>query len=127
MPQGGGEGHRKGLLEQQGHIVPPVFNHLALLVAAGMLGNLLPLPGGLGGVEGGMIGAFAAFGVNLELAVLAVLSYRAISFWLPTLPGAVAYFQLRRTVARWRTEDLYLPAAGTPMQTPEATARASTV
>jgi hypothetical protein len=36
--------------------------------------------------------------------VLAVLSYRAISFWLPTLPGAVAYFQLRRTVARWRSE-----------------------
>jgi hypothetical protein len=49
-----------------------------------------------------MIGAFAAFGVPLDLAVLAVLSYRAISFWLPTIPGAVAYFQLRRTVARWR-------------------------
>jgi hypothetical protein len=36
--------------------------------------------------------------------VLAVLSYRGISFWLPTLPGAVAYVQLRRTVARWRGE-----------------------
>ena len=69
-----------------------------------MLGNLLPLPGGLGGVEGGMIGAFVAFGVDFNLAVLAVLSYRAISFWLPTIPGAVAYFQLRRTVARWREE-----------------------
>ena len=52
-----------------------------------------------------MIGAFAAFGVNLELAVLAVLSYRAISFWLPTVPGAIAYFQLRRTVAHWREDD----------------------
>ena len=51
-----------------------------------------------------MIGAFAAFGVDFNLAVLAVLSYRAISFWLPTLPGAIAYFQLRRTVARWREE-----------------------
>jgi uncharacterized protein (TIRG00374 family) len=70
----------------------------------GTLGNLLPLPGGLGGVEGGMIGAFAAFGVNLDLAVLAVLCYRAISFWLPTIPGAIAYFQLRRTVSRWRDE-----------------------
>jgi uncharacterized protein (TIRG00374 family) len=76
----------------------------------GMLGNLLPLPGGLGGVEGGMIGAFAAFGVNFNLSVLAVLSYRAISFWLPTLPGAVAYFQLRRTVARWREEKRSLPS-----------------
>jgi hypothetical protein len=49
-----------------------------------------------------MIGAFAAFGVNLDLAVLAVLSYRAISFWLPTPFGAAAYLQLRRAVARWR-------------------------
>jgi hypothetical protein len=51
-----------------------------------------------------MIGAFVAFGVQLDLAVVAVLSYRAISFWLPTLPGVVAYFQLRRTVSRWRHE-----------------------
>ena len=35
-----------------------------------------------------MIGAFAAFGVDFNLAVLAVLSYRAISFWLPTLPAS---------------------------------------
>jgi uncharacterized membrane protein YbhN (UPF0104 family) len=83
---------------------PPPFTVIWMSYFIGMLGNLLPLPGGLGGVEGGMIGAFAAFGVNLDLAVLAVLSYRAISFWLPTVPGAVAYFQLRRTVARWREE-----------------------
>ena len=83
---------------------PPPFTVIWMSYFIGMLGNLLPLPGGLGGVEGGMIGALAAFGVNLDLAVLAVLSYRAISFWLPTIPGAVAYFQLRRTVARWREE-----------------------
>jgi uncharacterized protein (TIRG00374 family) len=67
----------------------------------GMLGNTLPLPGGIGGVDGGMIGAFTAFGVNIELSVVAVLAYRAFAFWLPTVPGAVAYFQLRRTVQRW--------------------------
>jgi putative heme transporter len=83
---------------------PPPFTVIWMAYFVGTLGNLLPLPGGLGGVEGGMIGAFAAFGVDFNLAVLAVLSYRGISFWLPTLPGAVAYFQLRRTVARWRGE-----------------------
>lgn len=83
---------------------PPVFTVVVMSYFLGMVGNLLPLPGGLGGVEGGMIGACVAFGVEFNLAVLAVLSYRAISFWLPTLPGAVAYFQLRRTVARWRSE-----------------------
>lgn len=70
----------------------------------GMLGNVLPLPGGIGGVDGGMIGAFSAFGVPVQLAVVAVLAYRVFAFWLPTLPGAVAYLQLRRTVARWRTD-----------------------
>ena len=79
----------------------------AILVTAffvGMLGNLLPLPGGIGGVDGGMIGAFAAFGVDAGLAVVAVLTYRGFTFWLPTLPGIVAYLQLRRTVERWREE-----------------------
>lgn len=70
----------------------------------GFLGNLLPLPGGIGGVDGGMIGAFAAFGVPLPLVVPAVLAYRVFTFWLPTIPGAIAYFQLRRTVARWRED-----------------------
>ena len=70
----------------------------------GMLANTLPLPGGIGGVDGGMIGAFTAFGVDVELSVVAVLAYRAFAFWLPTLPGAVAYLQLRRTVQRWSAE-----------------------
>lgn len=83
----------------------PPFTVILMCYFVGMLGNLLPLPGGLGGVEGGMIGAFAIFGVEFNLAVLAVLTYRGIAFWLPTLPGAVAYLQLRRTVARWRAQE----------------------
>jgi uncharacterized membrane protein YbhN (UPF0104 family) len=92
--------------------VPP-FTVIWMAYFVGTLGNLLPLPGGLGGVEGGMIGVFAAFGVDFNLAVVAVLSYRGISFWLPTLPGAIAYFQLRRTVARWREELDAQPASDT--------------
>ena len=71
----------------------------------GQLGNLLPLPGGIGGVDGAMIGALSAFGVPGSLAVVSVLAYRAFAFWLPTLPGAVAYFQLRRTVRGWETSE----------------------
>jgi uncharacterized protein (TIRG00374 family) len=76
----------------------------------GMLGNLLPMPGGVGGVEGGMIGAYAAFGVDSGLAVVAVLVYRAFTFWLPLLPGVIAYFRLRQTVDRWKQEGV-TPAA----------------
>ncbi|HWI71058.1 MAG TPA: lysylphosphatidylglycerol synthase transmembrane domain-containing protein [Baekduia sp.] len=71
----------------------------------GMLANLLPLPGGVGGVDGGMIGAFVAFGgESKDSIIVAVLTYRLFAFYLPTIPGAVAYFQLRRTVARWTHE-----------------------
>jgi uncharacterized protein (TIRG00374 family) len=83
---------------------PPPWPVIVMGYYVGFLGNLLPLPGGIGGVDGGMIAAFAAFGVPLALAVPAVLAYRVFAFWLPTIPGAVAYFQLRRTVARWREE-----------------------
>jgi uncharacterized protein (TIRG00374 family) len=79
---------------------PPVAV-IVMSYFVGMVGNTLPLPGGIGGVDGGMIGAFAAFGVDTEVAIVAVLAYRAFAFWLPTLPGAVAYLQLRRTVHRW--------------------------
>jgi uncharacterized membrane protein YbhN (UPF0104 family) len=76
----------------------------AVLVQAffvGMLGNLLPMPGGVGGVEGGMIASFVAFNVDAGLAVVAVLVYRAFTFWLPLIPGVIAYFGLRKTVQRW--------------------------
>jgi uncharacterized protein (TIRG00374 family) len=79
----------------------------AVLVQAffvGMLGNLLPIPGGVGGVEGGMIGAFAAFGVDAGLAVVAVLVFRALTFWLPLVPGVIAFFRLRARVEEWRRE-----------------------
>jgi uncharacterized protein (TIRG00374 family) len=77
----------------------------------GQLGNLLPLPGGIGGVESAMVGALAAFGVDAGLALVAVLSYRAFSFWLPTVPGAIAFVQLRRRTQRWDEEDEALRSA----------------
>lgn len=82
----------------------PPFSVIVMAYFVGMVANLLPLPGGIGGVDGGLIGAFIALGVEGSLAIVAVLTYRAFSFWLPTIPGAIAYFQLRRTVARWREE-----------------------
>jgi uncharacterized protein (TIRG00374 family) len=81
---------------------PPPWPVIVQAYFVGFLGNLLPLPGGVGGVDGGMIGAFLAFGAPAPVAIPAVLVYRLFAFWLPTIPGAVAYFQLRRTVAQWR-------------------------
>jgi uncharacterized protein (TIRG00374 family) len=83
---------------------PPPQAVIVMGYFVGMLGNALPLPGGVGGVDGGMIAAFIAFDVESSLAVVSVLVYRGISFWLPTIPGALAYLRLRRTVNRWKIE-----------------------
>ncbi|MEA2311879.1 MAG: putative heme transporter [Solirubrobacteraceae bacterium] len=82
----------------------PPLAVLTMAFFVGMFGNLLPMPGGVGGVEGGMIASLAAFDIEAGQAVVAVLVFRAVTFWLPMVPGVVAYFQLRRTVERWRQE-----------------------
>jgi uncharacterized protein (TIRG00374 family) len=71
----------------------------------GMLGNILPTPAGLGGVEGGMIAAFVGFGVDGGLAVAAVLSYRAFAYWMPLIPGVLSYVRLLRTATDWERDD----------------------
>ena len=62
----------------------------------GMLANTLPVPGGVGAVDGGMIGALIGFGVDSGLAIVGVLSYRLFAFWIPIIPGVLAYIQLIR-------------------------------
>ncbi|MBI4897346.1 MAG: flippase-like domain-containing protein [Actinobacteria bacterium] len=81
---------------------------LAVLVMGylvGMIANVIPTPGGVGAVEGGMIGSYAAFGVPLYAATAAVLAYRFFAFILPTLPGLIAFVRLRREVGAWERED----------------------
>jgi uncharacterized protein (TIRG00374 family) len=71
----------------------------------GHIGNLLPMPGGIGGVEGGMVGVFVACGVPLSAAIVGTIAYQVVSTWLPVVPGLGAYWSLRRRVARWREAD----------------------
>lgn len=78
--------------------VPPA-GVVVMAYFVGLVANTLPIPGGIGAVEGGMIGALIAFGVDGGHAIVGVLSYRAFAFWLPMIPGAVAYLQLLRTPA----------------------------
>jgi uncharacterized protein (TIRG00374 family) len=66
----------------------------------GQIGGLLPIPGGIGGVDGGLIGTLIVYGEPAPVAVAAVLAYRVIVFWIPFLLGAVAFLWLRRSMAR---------------------------
>lgn len=76
----------------------------------GMVANLIPLPGGVGGVDAGLLGAFALFEIHGIFA--AVLVYRIFAFWLPIPPGIVAFVQLRKTVHGW--EQVELGTDGSP-------------
>ena len=72
----------------------------ALLFAYGasqVVGSLVPLPGGLGGVEGGLLGALVLAGAPLTVALAtAVIVYRMVGYWAVTLAGAVAATAMTR-------------------------------
>jgi uncharacterized protein (TIRG00374 family) len=64
----------------------------------GELGGLIPVPGGIGGVDLGLVGALVVYGVSLAPATAAVLAYRAIALWVPAVLGSLAFVALRRTL-----------------------------
>ena len=66
----------------------------------GELGGLIPVPGGIGGVDLGLVGAFTLYNVPVGAATAAVLGYRALALVVPVVLGAVAFVKLRRSVAR---------------------------
>jgi uncharacterized membrane protein YbhN (UPF0104 family) len=78
----------------------PSFGVLVFGYLIGQLGGLLPLPGGIGGTEGGLIGVFAVYHVPLAKSAAAVLAYRALQLWIPAALGSVAFVQLRKTLTR---------------------------
>jgi len=78
-----------------GNEVPPVG---VLLVAflIGQLGGLIPIPGGIGGVDGGLIGTLILYGVDAADAAVAVIAYRGLLLAIPALLGLPALAVLRR-------------------------------
>jgi hypothetical protein len=56
--------------------------------------------GGIGGIEGGLIGAFARDHAPLAATTVAVLAYRSFALWIPAVLGSVAFVQLRATLLR---------------------------
>jgi hypothetical protein len=74
----------------------PGFGPLAVAYAAANIASAIPItPGGLGVIEVTLVAVTAASGAPRATAVLAVLGYRIVNYWLPLLPGAMAYFRLR--------------------------------
>lgn len=60
-------------------------------LAGATIGQAAPTPGGLGAVEAALAAGLTAGGLDAGLAVSAVLLYRLITFWIPTIPGYWAF------------------------------------
>jgi hypothetical protein len=64
---------------------------MVLAFATGYAATALPLPfGGAGGVEASLAFSLHAVGAELSVAMLAVLAYRGVTFWLPIMPAVLA-------------------------------------
>jgi uncharacterized membrane protein YbhN (UPF0104 family) len=68
---------------------PPAIGVIVMGYLVGSLASALPVPGGLGAVDGGLIGALVLYGSPAPSAAAAVLLYRGLSLALPVVLGAV--------------------------------------
>jgi Lysylphosphatidylglycerol synthase TM region len=62
----------------------------------GYLATAIPIPAGIGVLEGGLVGTLVLYGAPPAQTAAAVLIYHAIAFWIPSLGGLGAYTALRR-------------------------------
>ena len=76
---------------------PPV---MAMVVGyqIGYLANLVPIPGGVGVLEGGLLGALLLYGLPAGPTAAAVVIYHAIALWVPAIGGTIGFARLRSTV-----------------------------
>jgi undecaprenyl-diphosphatase len=74
---------------------------LPAIIAAYLVGaaiaQVAPTPGGIGAVEAALIAGLTAAGLDKETALPAVFLFRLVTFWLPILPGWLAFTWLQRT------------------------------
>ena len=91
----------------------PGLGPLAVAYCAANFASALPVtPGGLGVMEVTLVAITVGFGAPRPTAVLAVLGYRLVSYWLPLLPGLVAYLRVRLSQRRADAAKPSMPVDG---------------
>lgn len=74
-----------------------IIQAFVVYVAGSTIGQAAPTPGGLGGKEAVYTAGLIAFGITASGAVAAVLLFRLVTFWLPMIPGALAFRYMKRS------------------------------
>jgi uncharacterized membrane protein YbhN (UPF0104 family) len=72
---------------------------MIVYLAAAAAATISPTPGGLGAIEIALVAGLSQTGIPAAPALAAVLVYRLVSYWLPIVPGLLAYRWLRRRAA----------------------------
>ena len=93
----------------------PPLAILSIAYLIGELGGLIPIPGGIGGVDAGLVGTFVLYNVPITAAASAVLAYRAIALWIPAILGSAAFVSFRRTL-RHESAEIAVCAPQTEME-----------
>jgi glycosyltransferase 2 family protein len=68
----------------------------AVYLGASLIAAAAPTPGGLGALEAAVVAGFTGVGLESGVAVAAVLAYRLVTYWLPIVPGWLAFRRLDR-------------------------------
>lgn len=76
-----------------------VMQIVAVYLGAAVVGATMPTPGGLGGFEAALVAGLTALDIAVGPAVAAVLTFRLLTFWLPIVPGFLAFRWLQRRQA----------------------------
>jgi uncharacterized membrane protein YbhN (UPF0104 family) len=89
----------------------PPLAPVVLAYQIGYLSNFIPVPGGIGVLDGSMIGMLVLYGIGGTVATAATLVYHAISLWVPAVWGTVAFVLLQKSkkqpiILRNPTEEL---------------------
>lgn len=84
----------------------PPLTSIVLAYQIGYLSNLIPVPGGIGILDGSFVGMLALYGISATTATSATIVYHGISLWIPAMWGTVAFILVRRS----RNEPLELRA-----------------
>lgn len=58
--------------------------------------NVVPVPGGLGAPEAILVAGLTATGIHQSEALVAALTFRMFTYWLPPVPGLALLFHLAR-------------------------------
>jgi uncharacterized membrane protein YbhN (UPF0104 family) len=80
----------------------PPLAAIVLGYQIGYLANIVPVPGGIGALDAGLVGALVLYGIDATQATGAVLAYHAIALWVPALLGTVSFALLRRQLVQQR-------------------------